>query len=107
MTLTVAQIANALEKKDGNVTEAAKALKVTRQTLHLHIKDDETLQEVLVNARESVVDLAESEARKQIKLGNTAMIIFTLKTLGKSRGYVERTELTGADGAPILVKVDQ
>ena len=28
-------------------------------------------------------------------------ILFYLKTKGKSRGYVERQELTGSDGKPI------
>lgn len=96
--LTTEQIANALEKKAGNITEAAKALKVTRQYLHIRIKDDESLKQIVTDAREALVDVAESQALTQIKQGNTAMIIFTLKTLGKSRGYVERNEVTGADG---------
>lgn len=32
---------------------------------------------------------------------DTAATIFYLKTKGKNRGYVERTELTGKDGNPI------
>lgn len=104
MTLTKEQIADALEKKAGNVTQAAKALKVTRQALHWHIKDDEELQAIVIDARESLVDMAESEARKQIMEGNTAIIIFTLKTLGKARGYVERQEISGPDGGPVVVK---
>lgn len=102
--LTVEQIAHALEKKDGNITEAAKALKVTRQALHLRIKDDDALRDVLTSARESLVDMTESEARKQIKQGNTAMIIFTLKTLGKSRGYVERIEQEHSGSVDLVVK---
>jgi hypothetical protein len=104
MALTKEQIANALERKAGNVTEAAKALKVTRQALHLHIKDDEDLQTIVTQARESLVDIAESSLLKQIKEGNTAAIIFTLKTQGKARGYVERQEISGPDGGPIVVK---
>lgn len=104
MALTVEQIVNALEKKAGNITEAANALKVTRQALYKRISEDETLQEALVAAREALVDMAESEARKQIKRGNTAIIIFTLKTLGRNRGYVERQEHTGVDGGPIVIK---
>lgn len=99
--LTSDQIANALRKKAGNISAAAAALKVTRQTLHNHIKQDESLQKIVTDAREAMVDVAESEALKQIKLGNTAIIIFTLKTLGRNRGYVERQEITGKDGSPL------
>ena len=65
--LTVEQIAHALEKKAGNISDAAKALKVTRQALHKRISDDETLQRVVIDAREALVDVAESQALKQIR----------------------------------------
>jgi len=45
---------------------------------------------------------AESELMKLIKEGNVAATIFFLKTQGKKRGYVERQEVTGAEGAPII-----
>lgn len=104
--LTTEQIANALEKKAGNVTEAAKALKVTRQGLHKRIAADEELQELVVHLRESLLDVAESQLLKQVKKGNIAAIIFTLKTQGKSRGYVERQEITGANGGAIVFTAD-
>ena len=47
-------------------------------------------------------DFAESELMKLIKDGNVAATIFFLKTQGKARGYIERQEVTGADGAPII-----
>lgn len=102
--LTTEKIADALQKKMGNVTEAAKALKVARQTLHRRIGEDEALQAVLVDARETLVDIAESALVKQIKQGNTAAIIFTLKTQGKGRGYVERNEVdhSGAIGVKVI-----
>jgi predicted transcriptional regulator len=102
--LTVEQIAVALQKKAGNITEAAKALKVTRQALHKRINDDELLKSTLIDAREALVDMAESEARKQIRKGNTAIIIFTLKTLGKERGYVEQHDLKHSGSVDLIVK---
>lgn len=103
--LTVEQIAHALQQKAGNITDAAKALKVTRQALHKRIREDEVLQAVVTDARETLVDIAESQALKQIKRGNTAMIIFTLKTLGKDRGYVERQEIEHS--GDIMINLDR
>jgi hypothetical protein len=34
--------------------------------------------------------------------GDVASTIFYLKTKGKKRGFVERTELTGNEGQPII-----
>jgi len=33
-------------------------------------------------------------------------VTLTLKSLGKNRGYVERQEVTGADGGAIVVEWD-
>lgn len=38
------------------------------------------------------LDFAESELFKQIKEGNITGVIFFLKTKGKKRGYIERSE---------------
>lgn len=107
MTLTVEQIAIALEKKAGNITHAANVLKVTRWALYKRINGEETLQQIVTDAREALVDIAESKLLQQVKKGNIAAIIFTLKTQGKARGYVERTEITGADGGPIEFYADE
>ena len=39
------------------------------------------------------LDFAESQLHKQIKDGNTTATIFLLKTKGKKRGYIERSEI--------------
>jgi len=41
----------------------------------------------------------------QIREGNTSATIFYLKTKGKNRGYVERTELSMPDNTPIKVHI--
>lgn len=101
--LTVGQIENALKRAAGNVAYAAREMGVARSTLYRHINDSPTLQQALDDAREELVDIAESSLRKQILEGNTTAIIFTLKTLGKDRGYVERSqhEHSGPDGGPV------
>ena len=103
--LTVGQIESALKAKAGNIAAAAKTLGVARSTLYRRIEKSPGLQDVLTDAREELVDIAESALRKEVLGGNITAIIFTLKTQGKNRGYVERVqnEVTGADGGPIKV----
>lgn len=103
MALTDKQIEKALRAKLGNVTAAARELGYSRTQVYKKINASPALQEVLVEAREELVDIAESALRKEILDGNITAIIFALKTLGKSRGYVERQEVTGADGGALIV----
>lgn len=50
------------------------------------------------DAREKMLDNVESALYQQALSGNTVAMIFFLKTQGKKRGWVERQEITGADG---------
>lgn len=111
MALTVAQVEHALKQTSGNVSAAARALGVSRTAMYNKINNHDSLKEVLTDAREELVDIAETALRSEVLAKNITAIIFTLKTLGKDRGYVERTqtELSGKDGAPLpiaIVKMD-
>lgn len=103
--LTVQQIEEALKAKAGNIAAAARDLGVARTTIYRQIERSVGLQELLTDTREELVDIAESALRREVLNGNITAIIFTLKTQGKARGYVERVqnELTGADGGAIKV----
>lgn len=107
MALTVGQLAEAIEKSGGNVTKAARALGITRWALQKRIGKNKELQQLVIDARETMVDLAEGQLKSQVRQGNITAIIFTLKTLGKERGYVERSEITGKDGGDLLIKLDR
>lgn len=104
--LTAAQIEHALRQANGNVAYAARELGVARWTLVRHISRSEHLKQVVTEAREEMVDIAETALRKQIEQGNIAAIIFALKTVGRPRGYVERTEheVGGFQGGPIILR---
>ena len=54
------------------------------------------------NAREELLDFAESVLFKKVREGHTAELIFFLKTKGKSRGYIERQEITGDQITPLF-----
>jgi len=105
--LTSAQIEQALQAKAGNIAAAARELGVARSTIYRRIEKSAHLRSILVDAREELVDIAESALRREVLSGNITAIIFTLKTLGKERGYVERyqAEHTGIGGGPVRVEV--
>lgn len=104
--LTIEQIEHALRQANGNVSHAARELGVTRWALGQRISRSEHLKQVVTEAREEMVDIAETALRKQIEQGNIAAIIFALKTIGRPRGYVERTEheVGGFQGGPIILR---
>lgn len=88
------QIIAALRVAKGNVVDAAAALHCDFSTIYRRIKAMPEVQEVLEEAREELLDITERALLKQIEEGNTACIIFTLKTAGKYRGYQERQEIS-------------
>jgi len=94
-------IEKAIVKAFGNLSTAAKSLAVERPTLYRWI-EQEGLEQAVIEGRNRRLDFAESMLDKGMQEGNMTAIIFYLKTQGKSRGYVERQELTGADGKKLF-----
>ena len=103
---TANQMIEALREKHGNLSAAARFLGCSRNTISRYIDLYPTVKAVADEERETLIDFAENQLFKQVQDGNITAIIFTLKTIGKSRGYVERQEVTGADGGAVLVKWD-
>ncbi len=93
-------IAQALQQSAGNITEAARSLGMSRTGLHLRISKTTSLQQVVKEEREALIDMAESALRTEILGGNMTAIIWALKASpeAKRRGWGERTELTGNNG---------
>tara|TARA_R110001632_G_scaffold95637_2_gene201754 strand:- start:3222 stop:3575 length:354 start_codon:yes stop_codon:yes gene_type:complete len=92
------QIVAALEQSLGVVSSACRKVGISRTTFYKYYKDDPKFQSECKEIEEFALDYAESQLHKQIGEGSTAATIFYLKTKGKKRGYVERQEITGADG---------
>lgn len=88
----------ALEKSLGVVTTACKLVGIDRTTFYRYVKEDEEFAQAVKSIDNVTLDFVESQLHKQIKDGNTSATIFYLKTKGKDRGFVERQEITGADG---------
>ena len=103
-TLTATEVENALRNTKGMVSVAAKSLGITRQALYNRINKSTALQELIADEREAMTDTAELALHRAIVGGEAWAVCFYLKTQGKSRGYVERQEITGADSGPIMIE---
>lgn len=104
MKAKVSEIEPLIEKYKGNIAAIARHFGVSRKTIYNRIKTSANLEDALADARETMIDNAESALYKKIMDGDTTAIIFFLKTQGKNRGagYSQRHELTGEDGAPLF-----
>tara|TARA_B110000908_G_C10266279_1_gene464287 strand:+ start:3948 stop:4304 length:357 start_codon:yes stop_codon:yes gene_type:complete len=96
----------ALEKSLGVVTTACKTVECSRETFYKYCKDDSLFKEKVDDISNIALDFAESQLHQQIQGGNTTATIFYLKTKGKQRGYVERQEITGAEGMPTNFQIE-
>jgi len=94
----------ALEKSLGIVTTACKNVGCNRDTFYRYCKEDEDFKARVDELSNITLDFAESQLHKQIGEGNTTATIFFLKTKGKGRGYIERSDIN--IGSSERIKID-
>ncbi len=97
------EIIAALEKVRGAIFLAAEIVGCSYKTIERRAKEVNAVQDVIDKYRGKRVDYAEMELDKALMRGEPWAIQFTLRTLGKNRGYVERAEVAGVDSAPIRI----
>lgn len=91
--LKKANVLAAIKTAQGNLAAVARAYGVSRQAVQKFVANDPELTEATNEARETMLDNAESKLYTEAMNGNTAALIFLLKTQGKKRGYIERAEI--------------
>ena len=102
-------IIKALEISLGVVTTACRKIGLPRSTFYKWMKEDNKFAKEVKDIENIALDFAESQLHSQISGGNTAATIFYLKTKGKKRGYIERSELdlnSGDEPIKINIKID-
>ena len=98
MKVSNKQLEEALLKSCGNISLASKMLSeligqpISRQTVHQRVKKSPRLQEICEQAREAIVDMAESALSDRISEGDTRAIIYALESKGKERGWGKKIE---------------
>ena len=103
---TEQQIIDALKATNGLISLAARQLGCERQTIYNRAKNNKKIRGCIKNSREELVDSAELALRAAVIGREAWAIAFTLKTLGKSRGYVERQEISGKGGNSVQIEVE-
>jgi AcrR family transcriptional regulator len=96
-----------IEEQKGFVSAIARELKISRTTFYAYLESMPAAKQRLMDVREARHDFVEGKMLEQIENGNTAMIIFYLKTQARERGYVERQEHTGPDGGGLNIIITE
>lgn len=96
----------ALEKTLGVVTTACKLAGVGRRTHYDWMESDPEYKKQVKSIEDIAIDFAETQLHKQIQDGNPTSTIFYLKTKGKKRGYIEKSEIEVQSEKPIFQGID-
>jgi len=93
----------AYEVSMANVTLACKHSDTSKSSVYNWRRDDVRFKEEMDALLDVRIDFYENALDKNARAGNVSAQIFFLKCRAKHRGYVERTEVTGADGGPVAL----
>lgn len=117
------EVLDALSDTRGIITDACRKAQVSRTQFYTWQKTDPEFDEAVKQVTEEAIDFVEGklfELINGVTLGKTdetgelhiydqppckTSVIFFLKTKGKDRGYIERQEVTGKDGANLVTLV--
>lgn len=100
--VTPDEVEKALQATGGFLSLAAQRLGCNYKTVARRIAASPRLQEALREISDKKLDMAEAALTKAINAGESWAVCFFLKCKGKQRGYVERSEITGRDGGPLV-----
>jgi hypothetical protein len=99
-----AKVADAVKRSGGLVTVAARMLKADWHTVKRYVAEYPEVQAAYDEANEINLDDAEAGLIASVRQGDKDDRRFYLRTKGRARGYGDRTEHTGADGADLIPK---
>ena len=103
--LSKVRVEKALRDTDANFTATAKRLKCSRKAVYDAVTRYD-LQSVVDECRDEMVDVAENALHNLVRNEHASAIMFYLRTIGKSRGYVERVENSLAGSLEVKQKID-
>lgn len=102
---TAAQVIKAIEGTFGIKQVACNRLGCVHATLNNYIARYPSVRVAYEHERGRLVDMAQSKLVEMVNNGDPWAVKFVLSTLGKHEGFVERQEVTGADGGAMRSEV--
>ena len=93
MGIPAKTIKRAIIKNRGILSAVARDLGISRTQVNRRVVANKSLKAATDEARDTLIDDAESALVKAIKAREAWAVSLTLKTIGKDRGYIERSEL--------------
>ncbi len=99
------KVVQSVKKNRGVVSKIADDLNVTTQTVYNYRNRYKTVEDALADQKNRRDDFVETKLWQMIRDNNITAIIFYAKTQMKHRGYVERQEVTGADGGKVDINI--
>ncbi len=103
---TKEKIIKALQANMGIIKPTCEAVGIHRSTFYEYYNNDPDFKNEVDCVVEETIDFAESKLLENIDNNDTQSILFYLKTKGKKRGYVEKTEMditsNGESIAPVI-----
>lgn len=91
------QLKRALTITNGIQSEAAKILNIHRSVVCERVAANPEIKKLCEQLIEDRIDRAEQALDRLLKDNNTTAVIFTLKTLGHRRGWIERAPMEDVD----------
>lgn len=99
------ELIEAMENCHGIVSDACKSVGVSRVTYYDYYKNDPEFKASIDSIEGTVIDFVENKLFEKIEKGDVTCIIFYLKTKGKNRGYIEKSEIDHNVNIPQLPSV--
>lgn len=84
---------DSMENCHGIVSDACKSVGVSRVTYYEYYNKDPEFKKAIDEIENTVIDYVEGKLFKLIEKCDVAATLFYLKTKGKKRGYIEKTEV--------------
>lgn len=103
MKISKKELLEELRSCDGQVVDIAKKFGLTPRGLRKRIQENADLKEAQLEARERLVDIAQSQLGVAVRKGDAWAVKFTLETWGKERGFTKQIQVDSKSGCDVVV----